>query len=302
MKTFYLIVLIIFALALQNVTYAQDEDCCEEDDKYGKEGEITDAEWQQQMEELNARKKGLEENLKTYVKDIEDLKATLSQKVNEAKDAEIEFYTNMGMSKTNLEEFKRQFSETEKKILNRTGTPADARKFYFNDIAASKAKCMPEFWSRFITMKQKLEQWEKESQITVKEDKYTVVKGDCLWKIAGKAEIYNNPKYWPKIWEANEDGVISAPAHTPKKVTNPNLIYPGQVLRIQKLTDEDLKKLVDNTYIMKNVKKIKELEKDKKDKKSQKKKKNKTKEIKKIDKTKKKAPEVKKDIKKDIKK
>ena len=149
-------------------------------------------------------------------------------------------------------------------------------------------------------MKQKLEQWEKESLITVKEDKYTVIKGDCLWRIAGKADIYNNPKYWPKIWEANEEGVISAPAHTPKKVTNPNLIYPGQVLRIQKLTDEDLKKLVDNTYIMKNVRKIKELEKDKKV--NQKKKKNKTKEIKKIDKTKKKVTDVKKDVKKDIKK
>jgi hypothetical protein len=300
MKTFYLIVFIIFALTIQNVTFAQDEDCCEEDDKYGKEGEITDAEWQQQMDELTARKKGLEENLGKYVKDIEDLKATLSEKVSEAHNAEIDFYSAIGMNRAGLEDFKRQFSETEKKILNRTGTPADARKYYFNDIAASKAKCIPEFWSRFVTMKQKLEQWEKESLITVKEDKYTVIKGDCLWRIAGKADIYNNPKYWPKIWEANEDGVISAPAHTPKKVTNPNLIYPGQVLRIQKLTDEDLKKLVDNTYIMKNVKKIKELEKDKKV--TQKKKKNKTKEIKKIDKTKKKAPDVKKDVKKEIKK
>jgi hypothetical protein len=300
MKTFYLIVFIIFALAIQNVTFAQDEDCCEEDDKYGKEGEITDAEWQQQMDELTARKKGLEENLAKYARDIEDLKAALSEKVSEAHNAEIDFYGTIGMNKAGLEDFKRQFSETEKKILNRTGTPADARKYYFNDIAASKAKCIPEFWSRFVTMKQKLEQWEKESLITVKEDKYTVIKGDCLWRIAGKADIYNNPKYWPKIWEANEEGVISAPAHTPKKVTNPNLIYPGQVLRIQKLTDEELKKLVDNTYIMKNVRKIKELEKDKKV--NQKKKKNKTKEIKKIDKTKKKVTDVKKDVKKDIKK
>ncbi|MBI5403156.1 MAG: LysM peptidoglycan-binding domain-containing protein [Ignavibacteriae bacterium] len=149
-------------------------------------------------------------------------------------------------------------------------------------------------------MKQKLEQWEKESLIAVKEDKYTVVKGDCLWKIAGKKEIYSNPKYWPKIWEANEDGVISAPAHTPKKITNPNLIYPGQVIRIPTLTNEDLKKLVDNTYIMKNVRKIKELEGDKKKNQSQKKKKYKTKDIKKVDKTKNKG-DVKKEVKKDDK-
>jgi hypothetical protein len=300
MRTFYLIIFIVFALFVQNVSFAQDEDCCEEDDKYGKEGELTDAEWTQQMDELNARKKGLEENINSYSKEIDDLKAKLSQKGSEVQTAENGFYSILGMNKSGLEDFKKKFDETEKKILNRTGNPADARKYYFNEIAASKAKCLPDYWTRYVTMKQKLEQWEKESISVVKEDKYTVIKGDCLWKISGKSEIYSNPKFWPKIWEANEDGVISAPAHTPKKVTNPNLIYPGQVLRIQKLTDEDLKKLVDNTYIMKNVKKIKELEKDKKV--AQKKKKNKTKDIKKVDKTKKKVTDDGKDIKKDIKK
>lgn len=300
-KTFYFVLFIVLSLAIQNVSFAQDEDCCEEDDKYGKEGEMTDAEWQQQMEELTARKKGLEDNLKTYATDIFDLKTILSKKISDANNAENDLYLALGTTKAGLEEYKKKFSETEKKILNRTGNPADARKYYFNEIAASKAKCLPEYWQRYVTMKQKLEQWEKESLISVKEDKYTVVKGDCLWKIAGKKEIYNNPKYWPKIWEANEDGVISAPPYTPKKVTNPNLIYPGQVLRILTLTDEDLKKLVDNTYIMKNAKKMKDAEGDKKIKKNQNKKKYKTKEIKKIDKTKKKV-DVKKDDKVKIKK
>jgi hypothetical protein len=296
MKTFYLILFIVLAVAIQNVSFAQDEDCCEEDDKYGKEGEITNAEWQQQMDELTSRKKGLEENLSNYSKEIENLKANLSLKSDEVQKAENSFYSTLGMNKSELEDFNKKFNETEKKILNRTGNPADARKFYFNEITASKAKCLPDYWSRYVTMKQKLEQWEKDSQIAVKEDKYTVIKGDCLWRIAGKKEIYGNPKYWPKIWEANEDGVISAPKNVPHKITNPNLIYPGQVLRIPKLTDEDLKKLVDNTYITKNAKKIKELESTRKDKKEIKKKKNKVKEIKKVDKTKKKV-----DVKKDVK-
>jgi|WetSurMetagenome_2_1015567.scaffolds.fasta_scaffold03439_6 hypothetical protein len=294
MKTFYFILFIIFTIAIQNLSFAQDEDCCEEDDKYGKEGEISYAEWQQQMDELTARKKGLEENLSNYAKEIENLKANLSQKSDEVQKAENSFYSILGMNKSELEDFNKKFIETEKKILNRTGNPADARKFYFNEIAASKAKCLPDYWSRYVTMKQKLEQWEKDSQIAVKEDKYTVIKGDCLWKIAGKKEIYGNPKYWPKIWEANEDGVISAPNNVPHKITNPNLIYPGQVLKIPKLTDEDLKKLADNTYITKNAKKIKEFESTRKDKKEIKKKKNKVKEIKKVDKTKKKDVKIKK--------
>ncbi len=47
---------------------------------------------------------------------------------------------------------------------------------------------------------------------------------DCLWRIAGYPFIYNNPYLWPLIWIANLD-----------IITNPDLIYPGQVLVIPPL-------------------------------------------------------------------
>lgn len=49
----------------------------------------------------------------------------------------------------------------------------------------------------------------------------TVIPGDCLWKIAGFYWIYNDPREWPKIYEANRD-----------KIRDPDLIYPGQILEI----------------------------------------------------------------------
>lgn len=48
---------------------------------------------------------------------------------------------------------------------------------------------------------------------------YTVVKGDSLSKIA--KEFYGNAMKYPEIFEANKP-----------MLTNPDLIYPGQVLRI----------------------------------------------------------------------
>ena len=48
---------------------------------------------------------------------------------------------------------------------------------------------------------------------------YTVQKGDCLWKIA--KQFYGNGSEYPKIFNANND-----------QISNPNLIYPGQVLTI----------------------------------------------------------------------
>lgn len=50
---------------------------------------------------------------------------------------------------------------------------------------------------------------------------YTVGKGDTLEKIAGRPEIYGNPKKWYRIYKANKD-----------KLKSPNHIYPGQVLNI----------------------------------------------------------------------
>ena len=74
---------------------------------------------------------------------------------------------------------------------------------------------------------------------------YTVIKGDCLWKIAKMN--YSAGKFWPEIWYANKDGVVNKEKiKSPKRkvIQNPNLIYPGQVLNIPKaktLNEEQLK-------------------------------------------------------------
>ncbi len=107
----------------------------------------------------------------------------------------------------------------------------------FAEIEASKIKCLPEFYDRYKKMKAALAAWGPE-----KAAGYTVVKGDCLYKIAGKKEIYNNVKMWPVLWEANEKGVVSAPPKVPKTIKNPHWIYPGQVLSVPTLTADLQKK------------------------------------------------------------
>jgi LysM repeat protein len=52
-------------------------------------------------------------------------------------------------------------------------------------------------------------------------DTYTVVKGDTLWAIAKK--YYGSGSQYTRIYNANKD-----------KISNPNKIYPGQVLTIPK--------------------------------------------------------------------
>ena len=52
-------------------------------------------------------------------------------------------------------------------------------------------------------------------------DSYSVVRGDNLWNISGKDEVYADPYQWPLIYKTNRD-----------KITDADLITPGQVLDI----------------------------------------------------------------------
>ena len=48
---------------------------------------------------------------------------------------------------------------------------------------------------------------------------YTVQPGDSLWQIARRT--YGDGRYWVLLYQANAD-----------RIANPNLIYPGQHLRL----------------------------------------------------------------------
>ncbi len=53
--------------------------------------------------------------------------------------------------------------------------------------------------------------------------KYNVVRGDSLWKISGKKNIYANSFKWPLIYKANKS-----------IIEDPDLIYPRQSFKIKK--------------------------------------------------------------------
>ncbi len=50
---------------------------------------------------------------------------------------------------------------------------------------------------------------------------YSVVRGDNLWSISGKDDVYADPYQWPLIYKTNRD-----------KIKDADLIYPGQVFDV----------------------------------------------------------------------
>ncbi len=54
-------------------------------------------------------------------------------------------------------------------------------------------------------------------------NEYWVERGDFLYKIAGKSDVYGNSFRWQKLYEANK-----------QVISDPNLIYPNMVLTVPK--------------------------------------------------------------------
>ncbi len=58
--------------------------------------------------------------------------------------------------------------------------------------------------------------------------KYVVRKGDTLWAISGRSEVYSDPFQWPLIFKANRD-----------QIQDPDEIEVDQVFSIQKDPSSD---------------------------------------------------------------
>ncbi len=63
----------------------------------------------------------------------------------------------------------------------------------------------------------------QETKTEAVSSQYKVIRGDNLWNISGKGEVYGNPYQWPLIYKANTS-----------KIKDADLIYPGQDLDINK--------------------------------------------------------------------
>ena len=253
-----LLFMMVFSLAVfaNSSVYSQDDD---DDDDMSSNEEMDSDQWQAQMDEYTAKKADLTAQLSTLETEITQLKFGLQTRTDGANQAVNAVWAAVG-SLSEYETYKAKFSDAEKKV-SACKSPEDAAAIekdvwpYITDAGINnRMKCLPEFWDRYNTMKKKIAECKA---LAPKMEGYTVVKGDCLSKIAGMSNIYGNSRLWPAIWEANKNGVVSAPPKVKTTIPNPNLIYPGQVLKIPPLTEAQKSDAMNKTNSYKKSRKKK---------------------------------------------
>ena len=183
--------------------------------------EMTEEEWEAEMSRLGARKDALQQEITTLNSDIENLK---SMDIKSFEECTNELYALVGATKSDVDNFRNAVGELDGKIRRKEGPKADRQKD-LDALKSNKISALPEFFNGVHSkMQNALDSWVEEPQ----EIMYTVVKGDHLWGIAKKKEHYGNGFAWPVIYKANRD-----------HIKNPDFIYPKQVFKVPKLTEEE---------------------------------------------------------------
>jgi hypothetical protein len=211
--------------------------------------EIDQAAWQKLHDELAVDIIKLLSRSDSLSAKIDSLKIILDEKSSNLELCEDDMLALVGKTKTSIVDFRRKFEETERKINNKTGSPADVRESYFDEISDDKAICLPEFSARFMSMKRKLEDWEGKPLYTTTPinpggETYVVVKGDCLFSIARLK--YGSLYFWSLIWEANRNGVANESRFRDRKlqtIEDPDHIYPGQELYLPPINPSQEKEI-----------------------------------------------------------
>jgi nucleoid-associated protein YgaU len=204
----YLISVLSLLFFLSSIIVAQEE-------------EMTEEEWEAEMSRLGARKQALEQEISTLNSDIENLK---SMDIKSFEECTNELYALVDATKSDVDNFRNAVNELDGKIRRKEGPKADRQKD-LDALKMNKISALPEFFDKVHSqMQRSLDAWVEEPQ----EIMYTVVKGDHLWGIAKKKEHYGNGFAWPVIYKANRD-----------QIKDPDLIYPKQVFKVPKLTEEE---------------------------------------------------------------
>ncbi len=190
---------------------------------FAQEREMTEEEWQNEINRLTQKKSELTQELQSLQKEVNDLKAT-NAGLQSYDDCMDELYAMVGATKADVDNFAMKVRDFEAKMSDPDISNEDLQA-ELDALKDNKISALPQFYDK---VHNQLQNKLNNRQYTPKEIMYTVVKGDHLWGIAKKKEHYDNPFAWPMIYRANKD-----------KINDPDLIYPKQVFKIPNLTEEE---------------------------------------------------------------
>jgi len=200
------------------------------------------------MDEYNAKLadyKAREDAAKTEIAKCDADMAVVNQQIaqvdNEIASVWNEIYALLGTDEAGVNAYRSTLNDLEAQVDNlaslspeelaKRKAEIDQLEQKLNELKQNKIALLSEMQDKLATIEGKIANL-RASLPKADFDEYTVVKGDYLWKISGKQDIYDDPYQWIRIYTYNRD-----------QIKDPDLIYPDQLFKIQRTA-------ADNEYIV----------------------------------------------------
>ena len=192
-KFLTILVTLCISISVKTSLYAQDDE------------ELSEEEWQKQMDESTIKKNDLQHKLYLLFKEADSLNKVIAEKEAEFGKELNHLYLWVGSTESGVADYRVSFESTEKSINGKLGSREEQIK-KFEEIEASKIKCLPEFWYRYQEMKKKTDQWDNEGGA------HKCIKDYSAYKIIRIKQHYGNMPLWLITLIANKADITKAMA------------------------------------------------------------------------------------------
>jgi len=198
---------------------------------------MTMEEYQAQLAEWQKREADAKTEIAKTDQEIADLKKQLEETDQQTAGTWDEIYAMLGTDKAGVDAYRSELNQLNSQLdglmalspeeLFKRREELDAIEAKINEMKNSKIYALTEMQNLVASMEGKIAQLRSRMPKAIY-DEYTVMRGDYLWKISGKSDIYGDPYQWVRIYSYNKD-----------QISNPDLIYPEQILKIQREVGPD---------------------------------------------------------------
>lgn len=194
-------------------------------------------EYRQQLAEWQKREADAKAAIPQVDAEIAALKAELASLDQQITKEWDDIYAMIGTDRAGVDAYRNDLKSLEAEVdglmalspeeLFKRRAEIDALQARLDEMKKSKISVLSEMQDTIARIEGKLTQLRSRMPKAIYSE-YNVQRGDYLWRISGKQDIYGDPYQWMRIYSYNRD-----------QIKDPDLIYPNQTFKIQREVGPD---------------------------------------------------------------